>query len=109
MTDDRRPVRGCREGYPMSPRQLNDMLASLRKQKFEDTRIKTAKQMIANNCISSAQVAQMCNEFTFEENRLELAKFAFAYCVDPNNYYKVNDVFKFSSSTDELTDFVSRH
>ncbi|WP_290848340.1 DUF4476 domain-containing protein [Flavobacterium sp.] len=109
-SDDRRPrpSRGCFEGYPMSPRQLSDMIASLRKQKFEDTRIKTAKQMIANNCMSSAQVAQMCQEFTFEANRLDLAKFAFGFCVDPNNYYKVNDVFTYSSSTDELTEFVSR-
>lgn len=102
-----RPSRGCRNGYAMSPRQLDDMLSSLRKQTFEDTRIKTAKQMISANCLSSAQVAKMCQEFTFEANRLELAKFAYAYCVDPNNYYKVNDVFTFSSSTDELTEFVS--
>ena len=106
--DRTREPRGCRNGYAMSPRQLDDMLSSLRKQTFEDTRIKTAKQMISNNCLSSAQVAKMCLEFTFEANRLELAKFAYAYCVDPNNYYKVNDVFTFSSSTDELTEFVSR-
>lgn len=108
--DDRRPrpSRGCRDGYAMSPRQLDDMLSSLRKQTFEDTRLKSAKQMVSNNCMSAGQVAKMCQEFTFEANRLDLAKFAFQYCVDPKNYYKVNDVFTFSSSTDELTEFVSR-
>ncbi|RZJ68715.1 MAG: DUF4476 domain-containing protein [Flavobacterium sp.] len=105
--EERRP-RGCRNGYAISPRQLDDMLASLRKQTFEDTRLKSAKQMIANNCLSSAQVAKMCQEFKFEDNKLQIAKFAFPYCVDPNNYYKVNDVFTFSSNVDELTEFVSR-
>lgn len=107
--DDRRPrPRGCRDGYAMSPRQLDDMLSSLRKQTFEDTRLKTAKQMVSNNCMSAAQIAKMCAEFKFEDNRLQLAKHAFPFCTDPNNYYKVNDVFTYSSSTDELTEFVSR-
>lgn len=106
--EERPRPRGCRNGYAMSPRQLDDMLASLRKQTFEDTRLKSAKQMISNNCLSSAQIVKMCQEFTFEDNRLQLAKFAYAYCVDPNNYYKVNDVFTFSSNVDDLTEFTSR-
>ncbi|MBD3581867.1 DUF4476 domain-containing protein [Flavobacterium selenitireducens] len=105
--EDRRRPRGCRDGYAMSPRQLDDMLSSLRKQTFEDTRLKTAKQMVSNNCMSAAQVAKMCLEFKFEDNRLNLAKHAFPFCTDPNNYYKVNDVFTYSSSTDELTEFVA--
>jgi hypothetical protein len=44
--------------------------------------------------------------FTFEDNKLELAKFAYDYCIDRENYYRVNDVFTFSSSKDELSRFL---
>ena len=39
---------------------------------------------------------------------LIFAKFAFDACVEPRNYFKVNNVFDFTSSADELNDYISR-
>jgi hypothetical protein len=45
-------------------------------------------------------------EFNFEKNKLEVAKFGFDYCTDKNNYYLLNDAFSFASSVDELSSYL---
>lgn len=98
---------GCVNGRAMAQNNFNGALNSVKNQNFDDTRLKTAKQIVSANCLTAAQIAQMCKVFGFEQSKLDFAKFAFPYCTDPNNYYKVNDVFEFSTSVDELSDYVS--
>jgi hypothetical protein len=56
--------------------------------------------------LSTDQIIEIVNLFSFEENKLDYAKFAYSKCVDKNNYFIVNDAFSFSSSTDELTEYI---
>ncbi|RYD74068.1 MAG: DUF4476 domain-containing protein [Sphingobacteriales bacterium] len=86
---------------------FSNALNSLNQQKFEDSKAKLAKQIAGSNCLSSEQIKQVCQTFKFEDAKLDFAKFAYNRCIDPSAYYKVNDVFTYSSSTDELTDFVT--
>jgi hypothetical protein len=58
--------------------------------------------------MSSDQVVQICNLFSFEESKLAFAKHAYRYCTDPNNYFKVNNVFSFSTSKEDLSEFISK-
>ena len=44
--------------------------------------------------------------FDFDNTKLEFAKFAYDYVVDPENYYKINDAFDFNQSRSSLTKFV---
>jgi hypothetical protein len=44
--------------------------------------------------------------FTFEDNKLEVAKYAYRKTVDNRNYVMVNDAFTFSSSRDELAKYI---
>lgn len=73
---------------------------------FEDTKISFAKEIIANNCISAAQALAFVQLMTFEEGRMDVAKYAYNFCIDKNNYYKVNSAFTFESSKTELNDYV---
>jgi hypothetical protein len=98
---------GCRGTAGMLPADFNAALASIRRQGFDDTRLSTAKQISSTNCLTAAQVAQICRLFSFEETKLDFAKFAYTQCTEPQSYFRVNDVFSFSSSVDELNAFVS--
>ena len=49
---------------------------------------------------------QIANLFSFDDNKLEFAKFAYDYCIEPRNYFKLNGIFSFSSNADELSDYV---
>ena len=44
--------------------------------------------------------------FTFEDTRLDLAKYAYGHTFDIGNYYKLNDAFTFESSIDELNKYI---
>ena len=90
----------------MNPRDFDEAMALLSKETFDDTRLATAKQIIANNPMTVNQIAQICRLFTYESNRLEWAKFAYPYCVDKNKYYMLNEVFTYDSSKQELNEYI---
>ncbi len=74
--------------------------------KFDETRLEVAKQITQANCLTSDQIKEIASLMTFESNRLTYAKFAYSYCADKRNYFKVNDVFTFESSTLELINYI---
>ena len=41
-----------------------------------------------------------------EDVEYEVAKFAYDYCIEQKNYFKLNGIFSFSSNVDELSDYV---
>lgn len=97
---------GCPQRQPMAARDFADALATVKKQSFDDTKLKIARQIIAANCMSTNQIVEMTRLLTFERNKLDFAQFAFDFCTDPSLYFKVNDVFNFSSSAEALTQYI---
>jgi hypothetical protein len=71
--------------------------------------VKSATQIINTNFFTSEQVKEMLQLFSFENNKLDLAKLAYDKTVDPRNFYVVNDVFSHSNSKDELARFIRNH
>jgi hypothetical protein len=98
----------CVNRRPMNPNDFNAALQTIRNQGFDESRLKTAQQVAQNNCLNTNQIIEICKIFGFEETKLSFAKFAFDSCVEPRNYFKLNDIFSFSSSADELNDYISR-
>ncbi|MBL7918477.1 MAG: DUF4476 domain-containing protein [Bacteroidia bacterium] len=94
---------------PMSASAFNDAKSSISSKSFDETRLKVAKQIIDNNCLSSNQVKEIMLLFSFEETRLDLAKHAYSHTFDPNNYYKLNDAFTFETSVDDLDAYIKSH
>lgn len=100
------PGRGCGGHSCMSPRDFNAAVSTIKAQSFEETKLKTAKQVISANCLNVDQVMQIANTFNFEDNKLEFVKYAYDYCIEPRNYFKLNGIFSFSSNAEELSDYV---
>lgn len=92
--------------FPMSSAEFANAKSSVQKQSFEDGKLKVAKQIMSSNCMSVAQVKEIMAMFSFEETKLEWAKFAYGKTTDPQNYYQLNDGFTFSSSVDELNEYI---
>lgn len=86
--------------------QYEDLIYQLRNTSFESDRIIIAKQAIRGNSYSSDQIGGIMMEFSYESSRLDIAKFAYGFCLDPENYYQVNSAFQYSSSIDELDRFI---
>jgi hypothetical protein len=96
---------GCR--YPMHDGDFQVAKTSISSKSFEDDKLTVAKQVTGANCLLCSQIRQIMTLFSFEETRLEYAKFAFAYAFDQGNYYQLNDAFQFSSSIGELDEYIN--
>ena len=92
--------------YPMSATDFANAKSSVEKQSFEDGKLKVAKQIMSTNCMSVAQVKEIMAMFSYEDTKLEWAKFAYGKTTDPNNYYQLNDGFTYSSSVDALNEYI---
>lgn len=91
----------------ISPQQFNDMIQSIRQESFKTTKMALAKNIIKSNpCFTSNQIKDIVLEFAFESGRLEIAKYAWDYTVDKENYYVVADAFSFSSSKEDLMNYI---
>ena len=96
---------GC--PWPLSRQDFDGVKTSIASKSFDETKLTVAKQVIASNCLLSSQVKEIMMLFSFEDTRLDLAKYAYGYTFDIGNYYKVNDAFSFSSSIDELNTYIT--
>jgi hypothetical protein len=92
---------------PMSQIDFAQLKYTINHGGFESTKLNIFKQALAYNYFTSAQVSEIMNLFWFESSKLEVAKISYSKTVDPHNYYTLNNEFTFSSSVDELGDYVA--
>ena len=91
----------------MSPADFQDFKYSISARWFESTKEQIAKQVIADNYFTSAQIKELLALFTFENTRLEIARFAYDRVVDPERYYVTYDAFTFESSIRDLNTYMA--
>lgn len=96
----------CR-GRAMKSADLNLAIETVMASDFEDAKVSTAKAIVSGNCLSCEQVTALCKLFGLEESRLEFAKYAFPYIIDPKNYLKLNNALACDSSRQELNKFAA--
>lgn len=96
---------GCQ--YAMDRNSFVSAKQTVEKASFEETKLSTAKTILSSNCFNTDQVMQICNLFSFEESKLDFAKFAYNKTTDPGNYFKVANIFTFDASKTELNEFIS--
>lgn len=90
----------------MSATSFNEAKESIDSKGMDDSKLKVAKQVLDNNCMTSAQVKEVVELFSFEQSKLDFAKYAYGRTTDKNNYYKINDTFTFESSITELNNHI---
>lgn len=93
-------------GYVMPEREYNKLKQTVSNGTFESTKLAIAKQGISQNRLSVAQIKDLMLLFSFDKDRLDLAKYAYTYCGDTRNYYNLTEVFSFDSSKNDLLSFL---
>ena len=96
------------EGYAggMNDRDFRNVLTSIDKEWLESNKLKSASQIVTSNSLTTAQVEQLVLLFSFENNKLDIAKQAYTNTVDKKNYSRLYDVFSFNSSKTELERYI---
>jgi Domain of unknown function (DUF4476) len=86
--------------------EFDEMKRAILNQTFDSSMLTVARQIASSHALTSIQVRDIMDILSFESSRLEFAQFAYRFVADPQNYYQVNDAFHFSSSIDELAEFI---
>lgn len=89
--------------------QFQQIKCSLANKNFDSTRLQLARQVVRTNPMNSKQISELMSVFSFESSRMDFAKFAYKYSIDPQNYYLLYDSFSFESSVSELSNFIDHH
>lgn len=96
----------AKTGCDMPAPDFGKLKASVKAKTFSADMISTLKVGIKNKCITTDQVKELLGLFSFESDKLEMAKYLYEFTSDKDNYYTVGDVFTFSSSVSELNEFL---
>ena len=94
--------------YTLSDSDFDDALSSIEGKSFSDSKLTLAKQVVKRNCLTAQQIKKITLLFDFESTKLEFAKYAYPYCYNPENYWKINDAFDFESTIEELNEYIER-
>jgi hypothetical protein len=98
---------GC--PMPMQPSDFSAAKGTISSKSFEDSKLTIAKQITNANCLFASQVKEIMMLFTFEDSKLDFAKYAYSRTYDIGNYFQVNDAFEFESSIDELNNYIMQN
>jgi hypothetical protein len=104
--DDRDWNRNMRAMSDLSFLQLKQ---NLDRERFEDTKLNMINTAISNNnYVSSQQVKELLGQFSFEANKLTVAKYCYQFVTDRQNYYSVADALNHSTSKNELMRYIQQ-
>ncbi len=96
---------GC--PYPMNDHDFQMAKNSIESKDFSDSKLTLAKQVLSSNCLLTGQVYELVSLFDFEDDKLEVAKYAYGSTLDVGNYFRVNDAFEFESTIEELDEYIA--
>lgn len=99
---------------PPAPRVANDeqvrwALQVLNKQSYDDKRMEVARLCVVLCPFPVRDLSRMAGCFTMEDRKVDFLKFAYRYCPDPENYYRLRDVLRYRSDYDKLMESVDPH
>ncbi len=92
----------------VSAEDFNDINSRIRNISFDSERLSTAKSILRiKKCFTTAQIIELGKHFRFRSSAMDFAKFAYDFTIDVDEYYKVADLFTFSSDKEELMQFIA--
>lgn len=109
---------GCYSGYNgngygygnlMDNTTLQSLIQAMKNATFEEKMLEIARTALKDRQVKTDQVHQLITQFTFERNKLELAKYCYDRTIDKSNYFTLFNDFTFSSYSSELNEYINSH
>ncbi len=90
----------------MAPQQFIAFKQTVQNNSFDSGKQDLVKTQLANNWISSQQLKELIQLFTFESSKLEIAKIGAVKVMDRNNLFTIYDAFDYESSKTEFAKYI---
>lgn len=84
-----------------------EMKAKIDSEVFKEDKLNRFRYVTNQYCFVTVQIISIMESFTYEADKLEVAKDLYDQCTDKNNYDLVVDALTYGSSKDELRDFIA--
>ena len=78
------------------------IIAGVEEASFSEDQMNFVKGELKTKCVNSDQAYRIVNAFTFDGDKISMAKLCYDHMVDKQNAKKLLDLFSFSSSKEEL-------
>lgn len=101
-----RPGNEDRIPVPINDETFSALKETVSGENFDDSRMAIAKSSIDQHYFTANQAKQLAQLFSFEGNKLEIAKCMYAKTIDRKNYFVVYSVFTFSKTKQELAEYI---
>ncbi|MBW7913590.1 MAG: DUF4476 domain-containing protein [Taibaiella sp.] len=86
---------------------LNELKARVEDRITDTEKLELMKSVLEKRRYYSVQVRTMMEWLAFESSKLDFAKWSYDRALDKQDYWKLEDVFTFSSSKDEFNQYIS--
>ena len=85
---------------------LAKLMGAITKESFEDTKVSILKSALKNKQLAAAQLTELLGLYSFEDNKIAIAKYCYPRLTDADEFYTVMEAFGFDASKDELNSWV---
>lgn len=93
-------------GTAMDDATFVTFLTKMKDKSMDNQKLDFVKSNMKNNWFNTDQVLQMLQTFSYENNKVELAKIIWHKTTDKGSFFKIYDAFTFSSSEKSVQEYV---
>ncbi|MFT5779100.1 MAG: hypothetical protein ACI837_002057 [Crocinitomicaceae bacterium] len=87
--------------------EVATMKTQVEAQSFKTEKLAKGKMLAKDRCFTTNQVVILMSGFTFEDNKIEIAKYLYKRTSDRVDYETVVDALTYMSSKRELRDYIA--
>lgn len=91
----------------VNERDFQAMVQRMKGQSFDSDRLALGKVITSSSHLTAEQTGRLAATLDYSASQVELLKYAYPYCIDPQNYYKAVDILTFSTDRKKVLDFIS--
>lgn len=95
------------ENKTASEEDLQGMIQRMKAQTFDSDRLSLGKVIVASSNLTAEQIGRLAETIDYSNSQVEFLKYAYAYCVDPTNYYTAVNVLTFSRDRKNVIDYIA--
>ncbi len=92
----------------MSAADFSAVVEAIEAESFERTRVSVMKSALQARHVSVAQLERLMPLFSFEQSRIDVARYIYPRLVNKDDFFRIYAHFTFSASKDELREWVAR-
>jgi hypothetical protein len=92
----------------VTEQEMQEIRASIKGMSFDGSMQEQAKMLLrSKKCFTTDQIVSIVNLFSFGGSQVEVSKFAYDYCTDRNNYFRVINALNFDGDKKAVRDYIS--